>query len=257
MNQAAGDVAVVNADDPETVKLAAKAKVPVYAFTVAHPADPGCKGLPVSAPLGVNVAGRAVGSGSGFAFDFGARPRFALRNKALRGEHNVQNAMAAALLAFHSGIDATAIQKGLDSYPGLPHRLEFGRVLDEVEWINDSKATNVESSLVALRAFPGNLWLIAGGRGKGAPYAPMVEASKGKVKGVLTIGEDAKKIEDAYRAGFEVRPCETLEKAIARARELAEPGDIVLLSPACASYDQFKNFEDRGETFKRLVKGLR
>ncbi len=164
--------------------------------------------------------------------------------------------MAAAMLARLCGVDAASVQRGLDSYPGLPHRLESVRVLDGVEWINDSKATNVDSTLVALKTFAGGLWLIAGGKGKGAPYAPMVEASRGKVRGVLTIGEDAETIAAAYRGAAEVHACGTLEAAVQKARGLAKSGDVVLLSPACASYDQFKNFEDRGDTFKRLVRAL-
>jgi UDP-N-acetylmuramoylalanine--D-glutamate ligase len=129
-------------------------------------------------------------------------------------------------------------------------------VLDGVEWVNDSKATNVDSVLVALRAFPGNLLVIAGGKGKGAPYQPMVDEGRGKVQAVLTIGQDADTIAAAYKGVAAVHPCGTLEAAVRRARELAKPGDTVLLSPACASYDQFKNFEDRGDTFKRLVQAL-
>ena len=99
---------------------------------------------------------------------------------------------AAVKLAELQGISHAAIQKGLDSFPGLAHRLEFVRELQGVEWINDSKATNVDSALVALRAHPGRVWLIAGGKWKGAPYAPLGEAARGKVKGVLTIGQDAR-----------------------------------------------------------------
>ena len=127
--------------------------------------------------------------------------------------------------------------------------------LDGVEWINDSKATNVDSSLVALKALGGPIVLIAGGKGKGAPYEPMVQASKGKVKAVLTLGQDAPTIAAAYR-GFEVIACGTLENAVGKAQALAGRGDTVLLSPACASYDQFDNFEHRGDTFKRLVRAL-
>jgi UDP-N-acetylmuramoylalanine--D-glutamate ligase len=246
MNQKERDFGVVNADDARVVELARKARVPVYGFSTAA--------TPPKVPL---LAGLAVPDGSGFRFSFGAQARFTLRNRALRGGHNLQNAMAAGLLASLSGVSDAAIQRGLDSYPGLPHRLEYVRTLDGVEWINDSKATNVDSTLVALRAFPnGRLWLIAGGKGKGAPYAPMVEASIGRVLGVLTIGQDAPAIEEAYRGRIDVHPCGTLEQALRRARELAMEGDVVLLSPACASYDQFKNFEDRGETFKRLVRAL-
>ncbi|MFP2929134.1 glutamate ligase domain-containing protein, partial [Pyxidicoccus sp. 3LG] len=154
------------------------------------------------------------------------------------------------------GVASDGVQAGLDGYPGLPHRLESVRVLDGVEWVNDSKATNVDSVLVALRAFKGDVWLIAGGKGKGAPYAPMVDEGRGKVKGVLTIGNDADTIAKAYAGQAPVHACGTLDAAVAKARELARAGDTVLLSPACASYDQFKNFEDRGDTFKRLVKAL-
>jgi len=122
-----------------------------------------------------------------------------------------------------------------------------------VEWVNDSKATNVDSVLVALRAFTRDVLLIAGGKGKGAPYAPLVEEGRGKVKAVLTLGQDAELLARAYEGAATVYSCGTLAEAVRRARELAVSGDTVLLSPACASYDQFQNFEHRGDTFKRLV----
>ncbi|MHB8872672.1 MAG: UDP-N-acetylmuramoyl-L-alanine--D-glutamate ligase [Myxococcaceae bacterium] len=245
--QGAGDFAVVNADDAAVMALAKAAKVPVYGFST--------RGRPVAE--GPALAGLAVPSGAGaFSFTFGDQERFRVENLALRGAHNLENAMAAALLARLGGVTASQVQAGLDSYPGLPHRLELARTLDGVEWVNDSKATNVDSTLVALKAFPGGLWVIAGGKGKGAPYLPMVEASRGRVKGVLTIGQDAPAIEAAYLGVAQVHPCGTLDRAIALARELAKAGEVVLLSPACASYDQFKNFEDRGDTFKRLVRAL-
>ena len=246
MNQDAGrDFAVVNADDAAVMTLAASARVPVYGFSLT--------GRPVvDAPA---LAGLALAQDGGFRLEF-AGEDFTLTNRALRGAHNAQNAMAASLLARLGGISRDAVQAGLDSYPGLPHRLESVRVLDGVEWVNDSKATNVDSVLVALRAFAGDVWLIAGGKGKGAPYAPMVEAGQGKVKGVLTIGQDADALARAYANEAPVHACGTLDAAVAKARGLAKAGDTVLLSPACASYDQFKNFEDRGDTFKRLVGAL-
>jgi UDP-N-acetylmuramoylalanine--D-glutamate ligase len=242
-NQGDGDFGVVNADDAGARDLAKRAAVPVYGFTVHSDG-------------GRDLSGRAVADGEGFRIETaGAAPeRFEIRNPALRGAHNLQNAMAAALLARRCGIGAEAIQKGLHEYPGLPHRIESVATIGGVEWVNDSKATNVDSSLVAVRAFAGNLWLILGGKGKGAPYAPLVEASRGKVKGVLTIGQDAPTIERAFRGSFAVDSCERLERAVERAGELAQPGDVVLLSPACASYDQFDNFEHRGDTFRALVR---
>jgi UDP-N-acetylmuramoylalanine--D-glutamate ligase len=125
-----------------------------------------------------------------------------------------------------------------------------------VEWINDSKATNVDSTAVALKTFPSGVWLIAGGRGKGAPYEPLVELSRGRVKGVLTLGEDAPAIARAFQGSFPVFDCGDLAGVVSRAAALAVEGDTVLLSPACASYDQFKNFEHRGQIFKALVNAL-
>jgi UDP-N-acetylmuramoylalanine--D-glutamate ligase len=247
-NQAQGDFTVVNADDADVMRLAQSAKVPVYGFSLT--------GQPVAGSP--KLAGMAVARPGSFRFE-GAGEKdeaFTLTNRALRGAHNAQNAMAAALLARLAGVSHEAVQAGLDGYPGLPHRLESVRVLDGVEWVNDSKATNVDSVLVALRAFQKDVLLIAGGKGKGAPYQPMVDEGRGKVKGVLTIGQDADTLAQAYEGVTSVYPCGTLAEAVRRARVLAKAGDTVLLSPACASYDQFQNFEHRGDTFKRLVREL-
>ncbi len=242
--QQPGDFAVVNADDPEVLMLSRHAKGPVYAFTLdGSRTNPG-------------FAGMAIGGREKFALNFGRPAVFNVTNRALRGAHNLQNAMAAALMARLAGISDLAIQQGLDSFPGLAHRLEFVRERNGVEWINDSKATNVDSSLVAMKALKGDVWLIAGGKGKGAPYAPLVEVSRGKLKGVLTIGQDAPAIAEAFRSSCPVHDCGTLEQAVAQAAEISTRGDTVLLSPACASYDQFKHFEHRGDVFKALARAL-
>jgi UDP-N-acetylmuramoylalanine--D-glutamate ligase len=174
----------------------------------------------------------------------------------LRGTHNRENAFAACLLARHLGVHVDALQRGLDTYPGLPHRLEPIRVLDGVEWINDSKATNVDSVEKSLSAFEGNVHIIMGGRGKGSSYGPLRELMRGRVKTILTIGEDAGAIASELNGVAQIDACSVLGTAVRRARERARPGDVVLLSPACASYDQFRNFEDRGDQFKALVRGL-
>ncbi len=245
-SQEPADVAVVNADDPWAAAMLSGARARRFGFTLR----PG-----LSPPAG--VVGLAEPIAGGFQLGF-AGLRLRLANRALRGGHNLANAMAATLLAFHAGVGPEALQIGLDTFPGLPHRLESIRTLDGVEWINDSKATNVDAVLTALAAFPPGqrLWLIAGGKGKGAPYAPLVEASVGKVAGVLTVGQDAPLLESEFFAVLPVHACETLERAVARARVVARPGDVVLLSPACASYDQYKNFEHRGDTFRALVEAL-
>ena len=243
-SQRVGDFAVVNADDAEVVRLGSRAKVPLYGFTLD------------GSRTNAGFAGMAIGSRGKFVFNFGVPTVFEVKNRALRGDHNLQNAMAAALMARLAGIPDAAIAKGLESFPGLPHRLEFVRERKGVEWINDSKATNVDSSLVALKAVKGNVWLIAGGKGKGAPYQPLVDAARGKVKGVLTIGKDAPVIVDAFAGTCPLHDCGTLDVAVRKAAEISTPGDVVLLSPACASYDQFKHFEHRGDVFKQLVKEL-
>ena len=242
--QQRGDFAVVNADDPDVMMLSRKAKVPVYAFTLdGRKTNPGYAGL-------------AVGSGEKFAFTFGTLTSFTVTNRALRGAHNLQNAMAAGLMARLAGIPDAAIQRGLDSFPGLAHRLELVRERGGVEWINDSKATNVDSSLVAMKALRGDVLLIAGGKGKGAPYAPLVDAARGKLKALFTIGKDAPLIAAAFAGVCPVHDCGTIEQAVAQAAEISTRGDTVLLSPACASYDQFQNFEHRGDVFKSLVRAL-
>ena len=153
--QQAGDFAVVNADDPDVVVMSRRAKVPVYAFTLdGRRTNPGFAGL-------------AVGAGEKFTFTFGAATAFTVTNRALRGAHNLQNAMAAALMARLAGIPDAAIQRGLDSFPGLAHRLELVRERGGVEWINDSKATNVDSSLVAMKALRGDVLLDRRGKREG------------------------------------------------------------------------------------------
>ena len=245
-NQGPGDAAVLNLDDPAIVRLASRARVAPLGFTL----DP-----LTTLPRGFAFA--AVASPGGFRVGNGDLS-FRVENRALRGAHNLQNAMAAALLALHVGVAPEHVQAGLDTFPGLPHRLESVRVLDGVEWVNDSKATNVDAAVVALRAFPpgSRIWLLAGGKGKGAPYRPLLLAAGGKVAGVLTLGQDGPLIGREFATEFTVHACGTLERAVARARELAHPGEVVLLSPACASYDQFRNFEERGDLFRTLVQGL-
>lgn len=184
------------------------------------------------------------------------RDALQLRAKTLRGAHNKENALAACLLARHLGVSEEALQRGLDSYPGLPHRLEPVRMLEGVEFINDSKATNVDSVEKSLSAFQANVIILMGGRGKGAPYAPLRPLLKQRAKAILTLGEDAEKIAAELGDVAPLHACGTLAAAVTKARALARPGDTVLLSPACASYDQFENFEDRGEQFKALVRGL-
>ena len=236
-NQRQGDSAVINVADARVAALPTNPGVRRRTFDPRGPSDAD-GAWPVKSKIRVGAA------------------LLNLTAPTLRGVHNVENALAACLLARHLGIGAEALQKGLDTYPGLPHRLEPVRVFDGVEWINDSKATNVDSVEKSLSAFESEVILILGGRGKGAPYAPLREPIRAKVKALLTIGEEAETIAAELSGTAPLTACGDLVAAVAKARELARSGDTVLLSPACASYDQFKNFEDRGDQFKALVRRL-
>ncbi len=175
----------------------------------------------------------------------------------LPGAHNRLNAMATAAVCLARGLDRQAVAEGLRSFTGVPHRLETVRTRDGVTWVNDSKATNVESTLVALRAFPGGVHLIAGGRGKQQDFHPLAGLVGERCGAVYLVGEAAGDLADALApSGVRLRRLGTLESAVAAADEAARPGEIVLLSPACASYDQYSDFEARGEHFRALVEAL-
>ncbi|MFN2384215.1 MAG: UDP-N-acetylmuramoyl-L-alanine--D-glutamate ligase [Gemmatimonadota bacterium] len=172
------------------------------------------------------------------------------------GHHNLQNALAATLAASLMGIDTAAIAEGLASFPGIAHRLETIAVVGGVTWINDSKATNVAAAAVALETCRAPLVVILGGRHKEAPYAPLAPALASHAREVLAIGEAATRIAAELGGAAPVTVVETLERAVERADEIARPGDVVLLSPACSSYDQFASFEERGDRFRALVADL-
>jgi UDP-N-acetylmuramoylalanine--D-glutamate ligase len=216
-------------------------------------------------------------------------PLLAVSELRLRGRHNVENAMAAAAACLARGIDLDSVRLGLRSFPGVPHRLEEMGRRRGVLYVNDSKATNVASTLVALSAFadgatdvrgrasaerapdggqptrsgsvrpgPKAVHLIMGGQGKGQDFTVLAEAIERSCAGVYLIGEDASLIARALRGTeTQLRTCRDLERAVVEASQAAAPGEVVLLSPACASFDQFANFEARGERFRELLRGYR
>ncbi len=183
---------------------------------------------------------------------------YRLRPPKLIGLHNVENAMAAALMALAEDVAPEDIQAAFDRFEAIEHRIETAGEVRGVTYINDSKATNLDSTITALKSFDKahNIWLILGGRDKGASYEVLLPYLKDHCKQVLSIGECMDKIERELGGSFPITRCETLDKAVAYAATQAAPGDIVLLSPACASFDQFKNFEERGKKFKDLVRKL-
>ncbi len=223
-------------------------------------------------PVGLLGAEELPGSGRVVRFGSGPDAEVALRGGSirwrevpllevgelsLRGAHNVENAMAAAAVCLERGLDPDAVRAGLRTFAGVGHRLEEVARRDGVLYVNDSKATNVASALVALEAFPaGTVHLILGGQGKGQDFSALREPVEGRCRGVYLIGEDGPSIGRAL-AGIEVpvRECGELQRALADASAAAREGDVVLLSPACASFDQFTDFEARGERFRELVGG--
>jgi len=240
-NQQPGDVAVANESDPRALAAARSTRGEVITF------GPGLR-----APMSARDDGAVVR----FTGPTGEPERYHVRNRALRGRHNRENAMAAIACARVMGVPGPVVQSGLDAFPGLPHRLELVAERGGIEWVNDSKATNVDSTVVALRAFPEgkpSVVLLLGGRGKRAPYAPLRPLFPGRVKALLTLGEDAPAIERELSDLGPTESCGDLATAVARAARIAVPGDVVLLSPACASYDQFRHYEERGDAFRRLA----
>jgi UDP-N-acetylmuramoylalanine--D-glutamate ligase len=236
-NQQAGDFAVLNADDPVTYGYAKCTRATASFFSST----------------------RAIESGAWLSGDdlvLNGRRLMAQSEVPLRGVHNLENTMAAALMAHLAGASHEQIRAAVMSFPGVEHRLELVRELDGVAWYNDSKATNVDATLKAVAAFPGGLWVILGGKDKNSDYRPLAAAMKEKVRGVLLIGAAADKIENHLHGEVTTVKCGTLESAVRCARESARAGETVLLAPACASFDQFQNFEHRGREFKRLVAGL-
>ena len=244
-NQRAGDFAVLNADDPITRGYAERAAAKAMFFSSTSEAD----------------------SGAWLDRDqivLADQPLMPVTEVPLRGVHNLEKTMAAAIMAHLAGATHEQIRAAVMSFPGVEHRLEFVRELDGVSWYNDSKATNVDATLKALAAFPSGLWVILGGKDKNSNYRPLAAAMKEKVRGVLLIGSAADKIENHLRGirrgirhgDVSIVKCGTLEAAVRHAHASATAGDTVLLAPACASFDQFENFEHRGREFKRLVNEL-
>ena len=245
-NQGAGDTAVLNADDPIT--RATEVPSAKRLFSRLEPVADGC----------FVADGSVVERGAGV--DRRAEVElFRVSDSPLPGAHNLENAMAAALLARALGASTDDCRRALVSFRGLPHRMERVTEAGGVAWFDDSKGTNPAATLGCLQGFAdGSVHLVLGGRNKGADFRDLAPAVARKARHVYLIGEAAAEIEDALReaAGdaVAVTRANTLERAVAEAAERARPGEAVLLSPACASFDQFRDFNHRGEVFQHLVR---
>jgi UDP-N-acetylmuramoylalanine--D-glutamate ligase len=242
--QEAGDAAVLNYDDATCRTFASRTKGKVVWFSATQQVQEG-----------VWLKGDEI-----LWNDAPFMQRAQIR---LRGLHNVENVMAAAALTHLAGAPLSAIGPAVTSFPGVEHRIEFVRTLNGVDYYNDSKATNVDAALKAIDAFPQGLWIILGGKDKGSDYTPLREPLHARAKGVLLIGEEppyayaaAPIIRKELAGAVPLIDCGTMQGAVEYAHAHAAAGDTVLLSPACASFDQFNNYEERGKHFKHLVTQL-
>jgi UDP-N-acetylmuramoylalanine--D-glutamate ligase len=234
--QRENDWAVLNADDPVTVEFARRTPAAVAWFSSSHPIS------------GAWLDGDVIRVEDAEMVD--------VRELRLRGRHNYENVMAAALVAKHAGAELPQIASAAKTFAPVEHRLELVQEIGGVAYYNDSKATSVDATLKAMGAFPGGLWIILGGKDKDSDYTVLREPLRAKAKAALLIGSAAKKIASQIGDATEVVQCGTLAAAVQQASRVASPGDTVLLAPACASFDQFENFEQRGRVFKDLVRAL-
>ena len=239
-NQLDRDAAVLNADDPEVTK-----RMPSHQQVFWFSRQ---KRVAAGAFL---RDGQIIFRHDGEEVSVGRRADIALR-----GEHNVENVLAACAGAYLAGAEPGAIVSGVRSFRAVEHRLEFVAEIGGVEFFNDSKATNVDAALKAIEAFPGPLIVILGGKDKGSPYTPLIEPLRQRARTAILIGAAAGRIAEDFGDAVPYVHAETLDRAVQLAISGAQPGDTVLLAPACSSFDQFENYEHRGRAFKELVRGL-
>jgi UDP-N-acetylmuramoylalanine--D-glutamate ligase len=240
-NQQASDFAVLNADDPTCVAMGSRTRAQVFWFSRQKEVQQGAW------VRGGNIVFRDAKGQQSEIMQVSEIP--------LKGAHNLENVLAAVCAGELMGCAPEKIGQAVSNFKAVEHRLEFVATVRGVDYYNDSKATNVDATIKALESFPANIHLILGGKDKGSDYTVLNDLLRQRVKRVYTIGAAAAKIESQIK-GPEVVHAETLENAIRKANSVAKPGDVVLLAPACASFDQFKNYEHRGKVFKEIVRGL-
>ena len=238
-NQNADDVFVANFDDPYVRDIARHARAQVIPF-----------GFNLDRGVTLREGHIVLHNGAGW------QKVLPIAQLPLPGRHNLANAMAAVGLCCSLGVKPEIAGKALRKFTPVEHRLEFVRELRQVKYYNDSKATNVDATITALQSFQNPILLIAGGRGKGGDFQALRPHLRHGVKALLAIGETANQLEQELGDLAKTLQVESLQRAVEMAHTLAKPGDIVLLSPACASYDQFRNYEERGRVFKTLVHEL-
>ncbi len=269
-NQHPNDFAILNADDATTAALHDRTRAQILRFSRKKEVDQGAfvrdgrivfKAL---IPTSMNaVPGKDAGDSSESVRE---RPMTSderreveimpLSEIPLKGAHNLENVLAAISIGMLAGCQPNQIRQAVQNFKAVEHRLEFVAQVAGVDYYNDSKATNVDATIKALESFPANIHLILGGKDKGSDYSVLNDLLRARVKRVYTIGAAAAKIESQIQGAAEVDHAETLETAVQHAAAAAVPGDVVLLAPACASFDQFQNYEHRGRVFKEVVNSL-
>jgi UDP-N-acetylmuramoylalanine--D-glutamate ligase len=240
-NQLADDFSVLNADEPTTAGLSDRTRAQLFWFSRNKEIE-----------KGAFVRGEHIYFRDGHS----EREIMPLADVPLKGAHNLENVLAGVSIGMLVGCQPEQICQAVRNFKAVEHRLEFVARVAGVDYYNDSKATNVDATSKALESFPANIHLILGGKDKGSDYTVLNELLRQRVKRVYTIGAAAAKIESQIQGAAEVEHAETLENAVRRASESAVPGDVVLLAPACASFDQFQNYEHRGRVFKETVQSL-
>ena len=240
-NQQAGDFTVLNADDPAAIDLSERTLAQRFVFSRKKEVG-----------MGAFVRSAHI------YFRDGHREHeiMPLSDIPLKGAHNLENALAGISIGMIVGCQPDQIREAVRDFKAVEHRLEFVAKIAGVDYYNDSKATNVDATIKALESFPANIHLILGGKDKGSDYTVLNDLLRERVKRVYTIGAAAAKIESHIQAAAEIDHAETLETAVQHASTAANPGDIVLLAPACSSFDQFQNYEHRGQVFKEAVRSL-
>jgi len=240
-NQQGSDFAVLNEDDATCVTLRDRTRAQVSWFS---------RKKEVTQGAWVRDGQILFRDGSG------QREIMLVSEIPLKGAHNVENVLAAICASALLGCKAEQLRGAVRNFKAVEHRLEYVATVQGVEYYDDSKATNVDATIKALESFPANIHLILGGKDKGSDYRLLNDLLRERVKRVYTIGAAAEKIESHIKGAVEIVHAETLDNAVRRAAAVAQPGDIVLLAPACASFDQFQSYNHRGRVFKEVVKSL-
>jgi UDP-N-acetylmuramoylalanine--D-glutamate ligase len=241
MNQGSGDFAVLNADDSATAASEIRLRAKPFLFSRL----------------------RVVGQGAFvrndrilFRDENGEKALFAVSAIGLKGLHNLENVLAACTMAILAGAPPDSLEENVRKFKGVEHRIEWVCELDGVQYFNDSKATNVDAAIKALESFPGNILWIAGGRDKAGDFTALRALVRDRVKHLVLIGEASAKIREVLSGSSDMSNASSMTEAVSVCRNLARPGDVVLLAPACASFDMFDDYEQRGRVFKEAVRNL-